>query len=147
MALPSEPPVLLVRWYDLAKWLLERIESFPKSQRFVFGQRLADRSMGLLETLVEASYAPAGGVKRGLLAKASRELETLRWLLRLAHERHLLTPRQYQFACVRVAECGRMLGGWARHSATRAGAGEAPGTTPAVPPLDPAGEGTHPPPP
>ena len=117
----SEPPVLLVKWYDLAKWLLERIESFPKSQRFVFGQRLADRSMGLLETLVEATYSPAGPRKAGVLARASRELETLRWLLRLAHERGLLTARQYQFACLRLAECGRMLGGWQRQASGRAG--------------------------
>jgi len=42
MPRPSDPPVLLVKCYDLAKWLLERVEGFPKSQRFVFGQRLAD---------------------------------------------------------------------------------------------------------
>ena len=39
----NEPPIILVKWYDVAKWLLERVESFPKNQRFVFGQRLADR--------------------------------------------------------------------------------------------------------
>ena len=39
----NEPPIILVKWYDVGKWLLERVESFPKNQRFVFGQRLADR--------------------------------------------------------------------------------------------------------
>ncbi len=29
MARASDPPVLLVKWYDLAKWLLERVEQFP----------------------------------------------------------------------------------------------------------------------
>ena len=58
MARASDPPVLLVKWYDFAKWLLERVESFPKSQRFVFGQRLADRSLGILETLVDAAWSP-----------------------------------------------------------------------------------------
>ena len=80
MAAASEPPVVLVKWYELAKWLLARIESFPKSQRFVFGQRLADRVLGVLETLVEASYTPAGRPKAALLARANRELEVLRWL-------------------------------------------------------------------
>jgi len=56
MARSSEPPVVLVKWYELSKWLLGRIESFPKSQRFVFGQRLADRTLGVMETLVEAAY-------------------------------------------------------------------------------------------
>ena len=30
----DEPPILLVKWYDVTKWLLERVDSFPKNQRF-----------------------------------------------------------------------------------------------------------------
>jgi len=30
----NEPPVLLVKWYDVTKWVLERVDSFPKNQRF-----------------------------------------------------------------------------------------------------------------
>ncbi|GEM_PF-3695671 len=42
--MPKKPaaPVLLVRWYDYTKWLLERVDSFPKNQQFIFGTRLAD---------------------------------------------------------------------------------------------------------
>ncbi len=50
-----------------------------------------------METLVEASYSPAGRPKAELLARANRELEVLRWLLRLARERELLTARQVRF--------------------------------------------------
>jgi hypothetical protein len=35
----AESPVVLVKWYDVVKWILERVDSFPKNQRFVFGQR------------------------------------------------------------------------------------------------------------
>jgi len=119
MARSSDPPVLLVKWYDLTKWLLARIESFPKSQRFVFGQRLADRTLGVLETLVEASYTPAGRPKAALLARANRELEVLRWLLRLAKERQLLTARQLRHAALALEECGRMLGGWLKQVSGR----------------------------
>jgi hypothetical protein len=35
-----EVPVVLVKWYDYAKWVLERVESFPKNQRYVLGQFL-----------------------------------------------------------------------------------------------------------
>jgi len=52
----NEPPVLLVKWYDVTKWLLDRVDSFPKNQRFVFGQRIADRTLNILEALVEDSY-------------------------------------------------------------------------------------------
>ena len=42
VARKTEPPVVLVKWYDMTKWLLERVDSFPKNQRFIFGQRVAD---------------------------------------------------------------------------------------------------------
>jgi hypothetical protein len=127
----SDPPVLLVKWYDLAKWLLERVESFPKSQRFVFGQRLADRTLGVMETLVEASYSPAGSRKAELLARANRELELLRWLVRLATERGLLTARQYRHAALALEESGRMLGGWQKQARGRR---SAPAEEPSHPP-------------
>jgi hypothetical protein len=46
-----------VKWYDTTRWLLERIDSFPKSRRFIFGQRLADHAIAVLELLVEATYS------------------------------------------------------------------------------------------
>jgi hypothetical protein len=46
--MPKKPdaPVLLVRWYDYTEWLLERVDSFPKNQRFIFAARLADAVLG-----------------------------------------------------------------------------------------------------
>ena len=29
----AESPVVLVKWYDLAKWFLEQVGSFPKNQQ------------------------------------------------------------------------------------------------------------------
>jgi hypothetical protein len=72
-----------VKWYDFTRWLLERIDSFPKNQRFVFGTRLADHALDVLETLVEASYNRR---KVELLARVNRKTEMLRWLVRLAKE-------------------------------------------------------------
>ena len=46
-----------MKWYDLTRWILEKVDSFPKSQRFVFGTRLADHAIDVLETLVKASYS------------------------------------------------------------------------------------------
>ena len=108
-----EPPVLLVKWYDFTRWLLERIDSFPKNQRFVFGTRLADHALNVLEILVEAAYSRE---KAGLLSRANRKIEVLRWLMRLAKDRKVLTEKQYLFACQGLAECGRMVGGWLKQS-------------------------------
>ncbi len=120
----SEPPIVLVKWYDATKWLLERIDSFPKNQRFIFGQRMADRALSILELLVEAAYSRG---KAGLLAKANRDIEVLRWLVRMATDRKLLTGRQYDHCCTLLAECGRMVGGWWKQAAAKEGAGDAPG--------------------
>jgi hypothetical protein len=38
----TDVPIVLVKWYDWLKWLLERVDSFPKNQRFIFRQRMAD---------------------------------------------------------------------------------------------------------
>jgi len=53
----SDPPVVLVKWYDFTKWVLGHVDNFPKNQRFVFGQRLADGVLSILELIVDATYS------------------------------------------------------------------------------------------
>jgi len=119
----TNPPVVLVKWYDFAKWLLERIDSFPKNQRFIFGQRLADHALDVMQLLVEAAYSSR---KADLLAAANRKLEMLRWLVRLARDRNLLSGKQYEFSCRGLTECGRMVGGWLKQAASKEARGNAP---------------------
>lgn len=101
----DEPPVLLVRWYEVVKWLLERAESFPKNQRFIFGQRVADAALDSMDLLVEAAYRKE---KREVLVRANLRLERLRWLLQLARERNLLTARQQEFIAEQFLEVDRV---------------------------------------
>lgn len=114
----TQPPVVLVKWYDTAKWLLERVDSFPKNQRFIFGTRIAEDALDILELLVEAAYSRD---KARLLEDANRKLETLRWLLRMATDRKVLTGKQYQYVCEHVDEAGRMVGGWLKQQQRRRG--------------------------
>ena len=107
-----------MKWYDFTRWLLERIDSFPKNQRFIFGTRLADHALEVMELLVEAAYSNHKAV---LLAQINRKIEMLRWLVRLANDRKVLTEKQYLFACQGLAECGRMVGGWLKQSAGKEG--------------------------
>jgi len=64
---------VLVKWYDVLKWLLERIDNFPKSQRFIFGQRLADHAVEVLELLRRGvrSQLETSQPQGGLLALSS----------------------------------------------------------------------------
>ena len=85
------------------------MESFPKSQRFILGQRLSNHVMDVLETLVKASYAKD---KTVLLIQANEGIEMTRWVVRMASDRKLLAPKQFEFSALQLNECGRMVGGW-----------------------------------
>ena len=104
-----EAPVVLVKWYDYAKWVLERVESFPKNQRYVLGQRLSQQVMEVLELLVEAAYSRE---KRDLLATANRKMEVVRWTVRMCKDRNLLSASQFTHSARGLNECGKMVGGW-----------------------------------
>ena len=45
MAKKPDPPIVLIKWYDFTKWLLDRVDNFPKNQRFMFGQRVTDHAV------------------------------------------------------------------------------------------------------
>jgi len=108
MARAVKQPVVLMKWYRVVSWMLDRVDHFPKNQRFVFGQRLAERSIHVLELLVEVTWSQD---KTALLTQANREMEVLRWLVRLAHDRKILTAKQYEAAAEGIYECGRMVAG------------------------------------
>ena len=120
-------PIVLMKWYRVVSWMLDRVDHFPKNQRFVFGQRLAERSIHVLELLVEAAWSQD---KTAILAQANREMEVLRWLVRLAHDRKILTAKQYEAAAEGIYECGRMVGGWQKDSQRRAASSPPPRSTP-----------------
>jgi len=126
-----EPPILLAKWYDYAKWIVERVDSFSKNQRFIFGQRLAAHALDIMELLVEAAYARD---KAALLHTANRKIEMLRWLVRMAKDRTLFTARQYEFSCEKLEECGRMTGGWLKSTQKKMGMGGLPGPAEAATP-------------
>ena len=93
----NDAPLVLSKWYAYAKWVLERVDSFPKDQRFILGQRLANHVMDVLETLVKATYAKD---KTALLVKANEGIEMTRWTVRMAYDRKLLAPKQFEFSAL-----------------------------------------------
>ena len=120
----SKLPVVLVKWYDYTNWLLDRIDAFPKNQRFIFGQRMADLVLGIMEKLIEATYSRE---KAGLLREANTKMEVLRWLVRMAKDRQILTARQYEFSSEKLAECGKMVGGWRKQAGASSASPGQPG--------------------
>ncbi len=97
--------------YDVNRWLLPQVERFSRRYKFGIGQRLQDTALDLCLTLVEACHARR---KDRTLHRASRLLDQLRLLLRLARDVGLVSRRQHAHVSARNEELGRMIGGWLR---------------------------------
>jgi hypothetical protein len=106
----TEPAPIVQKTYEATLWLIPKVGRFPRSHRFTIGDRIANRSIELLETLAAAAYSQR---QRGaLLDKASQQLNGLRYLLRLAKDVGVLSVDSYGHASGLLEEIGRMLGGW-----------------------------------
>ncbi len=55
-----------------------------------------------------------GPARLAALEEAQAHLDQARFLVRLSTDLGHLSKRQYQFAAERLAEIGRLLGGWIR---------------------------------
>jgi hypothetical protein len=67
------------RTYDLVKWSCGHTCRFPRSHRFVLGERIERRLYDLLETLIQARYTRD---RQALLRQANLSLEVLRFQMR-----------------------------------------------------------------
>ncbi len=106
----SEYPIY-PKTYDLVRWLIERTQSFPKSQRFVMAKRVQDTVLDFYELLIEARKV-SRRQRREILLHADVKLEMLRLHLRLCYELELLSSGQYQHVSKQVVEVGKLLGTW-----------------------------------
>ncbi|WP_094228865.1 diversity-generating retroelement protein Avd [Methanolobus psychrotolerans] len=106
---------LFVKWTDFLKWLLNTTEKFPKKVRFTFTTRIDNLALDILEDIIEFrydTYARKTGFKM-----INIKFEKLRILLRICHEQHYLSNKQFEYAMIHINEVGRMTGAWLRGSA------------------------------
>ena len=107
----GEDAKVIQKLYDVMLWYFQRVERFPRSQRFVVGDRIEVLLLDILDALIEAKYSRA---PRASLTEANLRLERLRYLTRLCVDLKLLTGSQYAFAAENVDAVGRQVGGWLR---------------------------------
>jgi hypothetical protein len=105
---------LIDDWYELTRYLAERVATFPRAHRYTLGATIAGQCDALLADLVRARYMPRGAAKLDLLRAVNVELEVLRFRLRLAHDLKALAHNAHGHALERLQGCGRQLGGWVR---------------------------------
>ena len=110
--------VILTQTFDLLTWLLPHCDRFPREQRFVVTQRLQDAALNFQEALYDAN-AQSGTERLQHLQAADAQLNKLRLYLRLAQRWGWLSSGQYEHVSRMVAEIGRLLGGWIRHTRSK----------------------------
>lgn len=113
----TETPQIITRIYDLLLYLIPQISKFPRSQRYLLGDRLETIALDVLEIILEAAYSRD---KTPLLSKANVKLETARYYVRLCKDLNLMDLQRYEVLSRMINEVGVQLGGWIKQQKLRA---------------------------
>jgi hypothetical protein len=105
--------IALEKTYQFLLWLIPAIDKFPRSQKFLLGDRLQTLALDVQESLIEATYAKS---PMPHLLACNLRLEKLRFLFRLAMDLRYLDLGRYEFAARAIDEIGRLVGGWLKAS-------------------------------
>jgi len=101
--------LVIKRGYDFSKWLLNHTGKFPKSHRFSVAVKLENAALEFIEL---TSVANTRQNKLPLLKAADEALLKMRLLFRLSYEMRFINFNSYEYGSQRLAELGRLLGGW-----------------------------------
>lgn len=112
---PAEP-ALVTRAYDLLLWLVRHVEKFPRTHRYVLGEEMYRTGIAVVLTLVEATYSRE---KIPILLRVIRELEKLRFLIRLGKDLGFTSLKQHEYASKEVVGVSQQVGGWLRQQRRR----------------------------
>ncbi len=104
-----EPALVVQKAYDWVLWVVPKAERFPKSYRFTLGDLLVKASLELLLHLVDATYQSRNA---GALGAAAKEVNRIRYLVRLAKDLRVINIDSHEFAAKAIDEIGKMTGGW-----------------------------------
>jgi len=94
--------------YQFILWLVPAVEKFPRSQKFLLGDRVQATALDVLESLIEATYDRE---RKGHLNRANLGIEKLRFLFRMAKDLRHVDLRRYEFAARSLDDIGRLIGG------------------------------------
>jgi len=112
MAEPELP--LFTHWSEFLKWILGRTEKFPRRVRQSITIRVENLALDILDDIIAARYTRD---RAPILERMNLNLERLRVLLRICHERGFLPHEAYAFGARHLVEAGRMIGGWRKQAA------------------------------
>ena len=109
---------LWVEAHDLARWVIERVDSWPQERASHLGPLLSEGACELVEATALVLTFPK--TRGAALCAADRAIVRLRSRLRLAKELTLISPGGLRFAEGRLRAIGKMVGGWQKRWNRRA---------------------------
>ena len=94
---------------ELLLWIIPQIDKLPRIRRYTLGEKLENRLLTVLESLVTAAYSPN---KSTFLFQANRDLEVSRHLWRLCFDFKAVSSKSYEHGSLLIFELGKQIGGW-----------------------------------
>ena len=98
---------------ELLLWMIPHLDKLPKNRRYTLGEKLENRLLAILESLITAAYARN---KSSHLTEANLGLEVARQLWRLCYDFKGVSTKSYEHGGRLMIEIGQQIGGWARVS-------------------------------
>jgi len=95
--------------YDFILWLWPTISRFPKSEKYVLGEKLKQTTISLIRNIV--AFNNTDFDKKKYLNDANIDLEELRVFIRLSKDLKILDFKKYEVASKQLDEIGKLLGG------------------------------------
>lgn len=108
---PADIPIIHTLYDAYAAWH-HLVLRFPKAQRYTLGEACAKHLLAALELLLDAASRANPIEKAQRLRAVSAKIDTLKLLIRLAHDCRCIANAQYLDMESRLHEIGKMLGGW-----------------------------------
>jgi hypothetical protein len=94
-------------------WLIPLLEKFPRSQKFLLGDRIENMLLDIMELVIQAIYTKN---KSRYLREANLKIEKFRHLIRLAKDLKYINIRRYEYISEHTHEIGSEIGGWLKYS-------------------------------
>ena len=106
----------LTKIYDLILWIIPQLEKFPKSQRYLLGDRIETILMDIMDLIIHSVYTKN---KASFLKEANLKIEKLRYLIRLTADLKYLGNRKYEYVSRCLNEIGAEIGGWLKYQTAK----------------------------
>lgn len=111
--------IIYTRMLEALLWIFQKVNTFPKKQRFVLGQQIENSTLNCLRLITEANNAKDVGKTLMKLDGLNTELEVLRGLLRIGFELKFMNAKSLGYITKKIDEIGKMVGGWIKTTGKR----------------------------